>query len=174
MSGIVICGGNGSGKTTLGRELSGVLNYKHMDIEDYYFPDAPIPYSKSRTREEVCELMLKDIKKYNNFIISAVNGDFGADINSRYELAVFLDVPLDIRLKRVKQRAYDKFGDRVLAGGDMYEQEQRFFKAVEKNYEKKTEWTKEWLKTLSCPVIHLDGTKPIEENIECLMKKFLL
>lgn len=172
MSGIIICGGNGSGKTTLGRELAKELQYKHMDIEDYYFLDTPIPYSKSRTREEVCELMLKDIKKYNNFIISAVNGDFGADINSRYELAIFLDVPLDIRLKRVKQRAYDKFGDRVLAGGDMYEQEQQFFKAVEKNYEKKTEQTKEWIKTLSCPVIYLDGTKPIEENIEYLMKKY--
>lgn len=168
MSGIIICGGNGSGKTTLGRELAKVLFYKHMDIEDYYFPDSPIPYSKSRTREEVCELMREDIKKYKNFIISAVNGDFGEEINSKYKLAVFLDVPLDIRLKRVKQRAYDKFGDRVLEGGDMYEQEQRFFKAVEKNYEKKTEQTKKWLKTLSCPVIYLDGTKPIEENIRIL------
>lgn len=174
MSGIIICGGNGSGKTTLGRELAKALFYKHMDIEDYYFPDAPIPYSKSRTRGEVCDLILKDIKKHNNFVLSAVNGDFGTDINSKYELAVFLAVPLDIRLKRVKQRAYDKFGDRVLAGGDMYEQEQRFFKAVEKNYEKKTEWTKEWLKTLSCLVVYLDGTKPIEENIEYLMKKILL
>lgn len=128
MSGIIICGGNGSGKTTLGRELAKVLFYKYMDIEDYYFLDAPILYSKSRTREEVRELMREDIKKYKNFIISAVNGDFGEEINSKYKLAVFLDVPLDIRLKCVKQRAYDKFGDRVLAGGDMYEQEQRFLR----------------------------------------------
>lgn len=174
MSGIIICGGNGSGKTTLGRELSRAVDYKHMDIEDYYFPDALIPYSKARTREEVCELMCEDIKKYKNFIISAVNGDFGLEINSKYELAVFLDVPLDVRLKRVKQRAYDKFGSRVLAGGDMYEQERRFFSAVANNYAEKTEKTKEWLKTLSCSVIYLDGTKLIEENVEYIVKKFLL
>ncbi len=173
MSGIIICGGNGSGKTTLGRNLSRAVDYKHMDIEDYYFPDAPIPYSKARTREEVCKLMREDIKRYNNFIISAVNGDFGADINSKYKLAVFIDVPLDIRLKRVKQRAYDKFGSRVLEGGDMYEQEQRFFYAVANNYAEKTEKTKEWLKTLSCPVIYLDGTKPIEENVEYIVKNIL-
>lgn len=169
MSGIVICGGNGSGKTTLGRELSGVLNYKHMDIEDYYFLNAPIPYSKSRTREEVCELMLKDIKKYKNFIISAVNGDMSEEINSKYDLAVFLDVPLDIRLKRVKQRAYNKFGGRVLEGGDMYEQEQRFFNAVANAYEEKTERVKEWLKTLSYPVIYIDGTMDIAENVKSII-----
>ena len=100
-----LLGPSGSGKTTLGRNLSRAVDYKHMDIEDYYFPDALIPYSKARTREEVCKLMREDIKRYNNFIISAVNGDFGADINSKYKLAVFLDAPLDIRLKRVKQRA---------------------------------------------------------------------
>lgn len=63
MSGIIICGGNVSGKTTLGRELAKALFYKHMDIEDYYFLDAPVPYSKSRSREEVCDLILQDIKK---------------------------------------------------------------------------------------------------------------
>lgn len=36
----------------------------------------------------------------------------------------------------------------------------------------KIEKTKKWLKTLSCPVVYLDGTKPIEENIEYLMKKY--
>lgn len=174
MAGIIICGGNGSGKTTLGRELAKELQYKHMDIEDYYFIDAPIPYSKSRTREEVCDLILQDIKKYNNFIISAVNGNFGDEINLKYTCAAFLDAPLELRLKRIKQRAYDKFGSRVLEGGDMYEQEQRFFNAVEKYWGEKIIKTKEWLKTLSCPVIYLDGTKPIEENIEYLRKKILL
>lgn len=33
--GLIICGANGSGKTTLGRALEKVLNYKHMDIEEY-------------------------------------------------------------------------------------------------------------------------------------------
>lgn len=56
----------------------------------------------------------------------------------------------------------------MLEGGDMYEQEQRFFNAVEKYGGEKIIKTKEWLKTLSCPVIYLDGTKPIEKNIRIL------
>ena len=58
--GIIICGGNGSGKTTLGRELAAAIGYKHMDIEDYYFMEADIPYSKSRARDEVIQLMLTE------------------------------------------------------------------------------------------------------------------
>ena len=54
----------------------------------------------------------------------------------------------------------------------MYDQEQRFFYAVASYYEQKTEKTKEWLKTLSCTVIYLDGTKPIEENVEYITKKY--
>ena len=51
--GIVIMGPNGSGKTTLSRHLAGLIGYKHMDAEAYYFPDASAAYAQSRTREEV-------------------------------------------------------------------------------------------------------------------------
>ena len=34
--GICICGLNGSGKTTLAGTLAKELNFKHMDIEQYY------------------------------------------------------------------------------------------------------------------------------------------
>lgn len=36
LHGIIIFGANGSGKTTLGRELANILNFKHMDVEDYH------------------------------------------------------------------------------------------------------------------------------------------
>lgn len=35
--GIIVFGANGSGKTTLGCELAHLLNFKHMDHEDYHF-----------------------------------------------------------------------------------------------------------------------------------------
>lgn len=167
--GIIICGGNGSGKTTLGRELAAAIGYKHMDIEDYYFMEADIPYSKSRTRDEVIQLMLKDTEKYRRFIISAVNGDMGKEINSMYCCAVYLSVLKELRLERVKRRAFCKFGARVLPGGDMYEQEQRFFELVAS---RTTEQTEQWLKTLSCPVIYADGTREISENVR-LIRGFL-
>ena len=168
VNGIVIVGGNGSGKTTLGAALSRELNYKHMDIEDYYFEDAEIPYSKSRTRKEVSLLMEQDVMKYPKFIISAVNTDLGDKINSLYECVIYLKAPLEIRLNRVKQRAYNKYGERVLEGGDMYEQEQKFFDFVAMKTMEKTD---EWTKHLSCPIIYADGTKTIDEAVALLLTK---
>ncbi len=168
--GICVCGLNGSGKTTLAEALAKELNFKHMDIEQYYFTSTDNPYASSRTREEVEQLLLTDIKQNPCFVFSAVNGDMTPEINENYTLAVYLNVPLDMRMKRIRQRAIDKFGDRVLPGGDMYEQEEQFFSYAEKRTPEKIE---KWLKTLSCKVIRLDGTRPKQENVE-LIKSLLL
>ena len=168
--GICICGLNGSGKTTLASALAKELKLKHMDIEQYYFTSTDNPYASSRTRAEVEQLLLEDIKQNPRFVFSAVNGNMIPEINANYDLVVYLNVPLDMRMKRIRQRAIDKFGDRVLPGGDMYEQEEKFFAYAEKRTPEKIE---NWLKTLSCKVIRLDGTKPIQENVE-LIKSLLL
>ena len=43
----------------------------------------------------------------------------------------------------------------------MFGQEEKFFRFVESRNEKTVE---EWVKSLKCPVIRIDGTKPIDEN----------
>ena len=105
-------------------------------------------------------MLLEDIKNNPCFVFSAVNGNMTPEINENYTLVVYLDVPLDVRMKRIRQRAIDKFGDRVLPGGDMYEQEEKFFAFAEKRTPEKIE---DWLKTLSHKAIRLDGTKPIRK-----------
>lgn len=50
--GIIVFGANGSGKSTFGHELASILNFKHMDIEDYYFEKTEIPYTVERSHEE--------------------------------------------------------------------------------------------------------------------------
>ena len=163
--GICVCGLNGSGKTTLAGKFAKELDFKHLDIEQYYFTSKDNPYSSSRTREEVERLLWQDIKQNPCFVFSAVNGNMTPEINESYSFIFYLDVPHDIRMKRIRQRSVDKFGDRVLLGGDMYEQEEKFFCACEKRTPEKIE---DWLKTMSCKIFWLDGTKPIQENVEII------
>lgn len=167
--GIIIFGANGSGKTTLGRELAHVLNYIHIDVEDYYFEESEIPYSKSRTKDEVIQLILADIEKYGSFVFSGVTGDYGKEIVNMYELAVFLTAPIEIRMERIEQRSEEKYGERVLLGGDMYEQEQRFAQFV-KN--RNLSAIDDWAKTLTCPIINIDGTKTIPESIQFILEHY--
>lgn len=167
--GIVVIGANGSGKSTLGRELAHILQYKYMDIEDYYFVKSEIPYSVARSREECLAFMLDDIEKYTSFVMSAVNGDFGEKINAMYECAVFMSAPLEIRLERIKQRAYKQHGERVCEGGDMFDQEKKFYNFVASRTLSEVE---KWAETLLCPVIRVDGTKPVHENTAWIVSQY--
>ena len=161
--GIIICGLNGTGKSTLGKALAKRLHFHFIDIENLYFPktNPNYIYDSPRTREEVEKLLSHEMKMHENFILSSVKGDYGKDIYSFFQCAILLDVPRDIRLQRVKDRSFQKFGNRMLSGGDLFEQEEKFFRLVESRNENTVE---EWVKSLKCPVIRIDGTKPIDEN----------
>lgn len=166
--GIIICGLNGTGKSTLGKALAEKLHF--IDIENLYFPKTNPNkiYASPRTRKEVEKLLLHEIKTHKDFILASVKGDYGEDIYSLIQYAILLDVPKNIRLKRVKKRSFQKFGNRMLLGGDLYEQEENFFHFVESRDENIVE---EWVKSLKCPVIRMDGTKSIDENTNFIMER---
>ncbi len=167
--GIIVFGANGSGKTTLGRELARVLHFKHMDIEDYHFEESEIPYTVQRSREDCLKLMLADIEKHRSFVISAVTGDFGDRITPLYELAVFISAPVELRMKRVEQRIYERHGERIRQGGDMYERHIAFMDFAALRSLSKIE---QWAQTLTCPVICVDGTEDWRANAASIAKRF--
>lgn len=159
--GIIVFGANGSGKSTLGRELARILNSKYMDIEDYHFEKSEVPYTVERSHEDCLNLMLADIEKYNSFVLSAVTGDFGEEISSMYALAVFMSAPTETRMKRIEQRAYEKYRERIMKGGDMYEQHKKFVNFARLRNLSNID---QWAETLNCPVLCVDGTKDYKQT----------
>lgn len=168
--GIVVCGLNGVGKSTLGKVLAEKLHYYFIDIENLYFPetDSDYIYASPRTREEVKKLLLYEMKGHENFILASVKGDYGEDIYPFIQCVVLLEVPKEIRMQRVKERSFQKFGHRMSAGGDLYEQEEKFFHLAES---RDGNIVGEWIKTLKCPVIRVDGTRPIDENADLIIER---
>ena len=69
-------------------------------------------------------------------------------------------------MARVRKRSYDKFGNRMLPGGELYESEERFFKMVEARSD---DHAKGGLTDLTCPVISIDGTAEVDTNVEILV-----
>ena len=159
--GIIVFGANGSGKTTLGRELARILSFKHMDHEDYAFRESEIPYADPRAKKECIALMLADIEAHGSFVLSAVTGDFGDTIPRFYQLAAFISAPKELRMERVEQRAYVQHGERIRKGGDMHEGHLKFMDFITW---RPLERIEQWAKTLTCPVLHIDGTKDWRAN----------
>ena len=167
-TGIQVCGLNGCGKSTLGKALAERMGFRFIDNETLYFSEtyANETYMKPKSRKDVEKLLIEEIKKYPDFVFVAVKGDYG--IEEFYNYIVMIEVPRDVRLQRVRNRSFQKFGNRMLSGGDLYEQEEQFFRTVEA---RRDSFTEDWLKSVECPVIRVDGTKTIEENVEYIIER---
>ena len=132
-----------------------------MDIETYAFEPSDVPYTRPRTREECAALMLADIERHGSFVLSACHGDFGGAVARFYALAVCVTAPLDLRMERIKRRAREQYGERVLKGGDMYEQQLKFEAFAASRPLSRIE---QWARTLACPVVRVDGTADFRGN----------
>ena len=166
--GIQICGLNGSGKSTLGRALAEKIGFYFIDDENLYFSrsNPNEPYTNPKPRHEVEQLLMNEIKNHPDFVFAAVKGDYEKDIISMYDYVVMLEVPKSVRSQRVRNRSFKKFGSRMLLGGDLYNQEEAFFQMVES---RQGSYVENWLQTVKCPIIRVDGTKPIDENVEYII-----
>ena len=166
---VILCGGNGAGKSTLGRTLSRALGWPFFDIEAYYFPDAggDYPYRTARTQEEVEPLLLADLRSHPRCLLAAVKGAYGAEAEGLLTCAVLLDVPKEARLERVRQRSYQKFGDRMRPGGDLHDREERFFRMVEGRSQGDVE---AWLEQTGLPALRLDGTRETARLAEAVAR----
>ena len=166
--GILICGLNGTGKSTLGRILADRMGYEFIDNEDLFFPktDPSYTFSSPRSKEEVIRLLEDKISGSNRFIFAAVKGNYGDRLIALLDYIVLIEVPKQIRSNRVRDRSYQKFGDRILPGGDLYEKENKWFSLTDNRPDT---YVTDWLETLDCPVIRIDGTLPVEKNVNYLV-----
>ncbi len=166
--GILICGLNGAGKSTIGRMLAGRIGCDFIDNEDLWFPktDAAYLFSGPRSREEVIRLLEERIAAGGRFVFAAVKGDYGDRLIAALDRIVLVEAPGPVRRRRVRDRSFARFGDRMLPGGDLYERESAWFSLTDGRPEDETE---KWLETVRCPVIRVDGTLPPEENVEYLV-----
>lgn len=184
--GIAIIGLNGSGKSTLNHLLARELGYFEMDVEDYYFPQqrehrryalehgqpgeqlVVQPYSGEISQHEVEAALLRDMETHPQFILSCVKMNWCDELLSRIDLAFWVQAPLETRLRRIRSREEKRFGARALPGGDMYDQQEAFRELVAQRDPASVEQS---AARLRCPVIPLDGTRPLEENLRVMLEK---
>lgn len=183
--GIAIFGLNGSGKSTLTHALAKQIDYFEMDVEDYYFPEQresrrraledsrfidavqdELPYSNPKMKSEVQAAIIEDIQIHPRFILSGVTMNWSNDILSNIDIVFWVQTPLEERLRRIRIREEKRFGARILPGGDMYTQQMEFRKVVENRDPKAVE---ECARKFACPVIVLDGTLSVTENVKKIM-----
>ena len=69
-------------------------------------------------------------------------------------------------MERVKMRSAKKFGDRISDNGDLEQKENSWFEKVNSRPE---DFVTKWLEKVTCPIIRIDGSAKVEENVSYLL-----
>lgn len=175
-NGIMIIGPSGSGKTTLGKIVAQKLGYPYFDVDDYIWKqNTEKPYTQMYTREEKISRLSRDIAPCEHFVMAGSMSSFHYAFDDKFEMMVFLYAEPAIRIRRVHNRAIERFGERVLEGGDMYESHTRFLednKRYEKDGSPNLNEQREWMNNLPCIKLELDGTASPGSNADIIVSKW--
>jgi hypothetical protein len=116
---------------------------------------------------------MDDLTAHDAWVLSGSLCGWGDVAIPLFELVVFLWVPQKIRLERLRQREHERYGERVMQGGDMYTQSQAFL-AWAASYDdggmdsRSKRLHEQWLGTLPCPIVCFEGEYRIEEQLAVL------
>lgn len=174
--GIIIFGSAGSGKTTLGKMVAKELEFPYFDIDDYIWrKDTERPFTIMYAREEKAGRLMSDIVQGKYFVMAGSMDSFNAPFVPLFDLAVHITAPVDVRITRIHEREYSLFGERILEGGDMYEDHQRFLEQSAK-YDTDgspcMEMHSAWAGSLPCKVLRLNGVEALNENVERIVNAY--
>lgn len=173
---IHVFGPSGSGTTTLGKIISSKYDLAHFDADDYFWYPTDPPYDKIRPVKERRELLLNDIKKVKSWVISGSICGWGDIFIPHFDLVIYLWAPTEVRIKRLKKREQEEFGEELLPGGKMYENHKGFLEWTSKydsaGTEMRSRKTHEmWMKKLECPILKIEGVYKIEKIVKLVQYK---
>jgi adenylate kinase family enzyme len=173
---IHVVGASGSGVTTLGRALADALAIPHHDTDDYFWLPTVPPYQNMRDIAERLRLMREIFLPRADWVLSGSVAGWGNPIVPYFDLVVFLTTSTALRLQRLRAREATHFGADAVAPGGWRNKACEEFIEWASHYDDDRESLnlakhQAWLATLPCPVLRLDGSRPLPELVaECVTR----
>ena len=168
---IHIMGASGSGVTTLGRALADTLALPHHDTDDYLWRPTTPPYRELRERQDRLRLMHEIFVPRADWVLSGGLDGWGDELISHFDLVVFLKTLRDVRMQRLREREARHFGADVVAPGGWRHEDTESFLEWASHYEDGTREGRNlakheaWVAALHCPVLRLDGARPVADLV---------
>ena len=158
---IHVTGASGSGTTTFGLALAAELVCPHFDSDDFFWlPTEPL-YTTKRDPEERNRALLTDLSAADCWIESGSLLSWSAEIDSLFDAVIYLWIPTELRLARLRKREQRKLGrvdEEFMSWAAGYDRPGNRETSSRVLHE-------EWLAGLSCPVLRLLGDLTTGERV---------
>jgi adenylate kinase family enzyme len=174
---IHVTGASGAGVTTLGRALADALGLPHHDADDYFWLPTDPPYRLRRDVASRLRLMGEMFLERPAWVLSGSLDEWGRPIVPLFDMVVFLQVPTEIRLQRLRDREARRASPAAIAPGGWRHQEIEDFLDWAAHYDDGTREGRNlprhlaWLGTLTRPVLRLDGTQPVADLVQKVLSE---
>jgi adenylate kinase family enzyme len=171
---IHIVGASGSGTTTLAVALAAAIGARHLDTDTFYWLPTSPPFQDKRPVADRLSLIRAAFTTNDSWVLSGSLLYWGVELAGAFDLVVFLFVPPELRMARTLARERERYGDKILPGGEMHGSHLAFL-AWSRSYDTETRSGrnlanhKAWLATLNCPVLEIAGAQPPAETLETVL-----
>lgn len=156
---IHILGASGSGTTTLASALAAKHGHAHLDTDNFYWIPTDPPFLEKRPIEERLELLREAMQRSTSWVLSGSLAGWGDPLIPEFELVVFLIVPNEVRMQRLRAREIQRY--QHLANIEFLEWANKYDTA---GFEMRSRKLHEaWLKNLQTPILRLEGERPVDD-----------
>jgi len=156
---ILITGASGAGTTTLGRALAAGMDCAFFDADDYYWMPTDPPFQDKRDYASRLQSLLRDLGQSPAVIAGSIM-NWGTELEESLSLVVFLTVPAEVRVARLKERELRRFGrvaPAFLAWAAQYDEGRLDGRSLQRH--------ERWLAQRRCSVLRIDGDTSIQDRL---------
>lgn len=159
MTRLLITGAAGCGTTTAGRAIAARIGAQFLDADDFFWLPTDPPYVAKRPADLRLAAVLQAVATPTPVVIAGSIAGWGAALEASLSAIVYLWVPPDVRVERLRERETRRFGkplDGFLEWAAQYD---------EGNLPGRSRARHErWLSERACPVHRLEGNFSVAET----------
>jgi adenylate kinase family enzyme len=168
---IHIFGASGSGTSSLASTLAAGHGHRHLDTDDFFWLPTDPPYAQPRPRELRLRLLRSALAESPSWVLSGSLCGWGDPLIPEFDLVVFLLVPTEVRLTRLRAREAERYGHEAIAPGGARRAAHLEFLDWAGRYDaggvemRSRALHEAWISALPVPVLRLEGVRPVVEQL---------
>lgn len=172
---IHVLGASGSGTTSLGALLSAVHGHRHVDVDHFYWLPTDPPYQEARPPAARLARLRSALDASPSWMLTGSLCGWGDPLIPEFDLVVFLAVPTEVRMARLRSREVARYGHEALApGGRLHATHAAFLDWAQRydagGLEMRSRARHEsWLSNLRCRVVRLEGAQSLDDRAAALI-----